>query len=161
MDWPSIVTSIGDNDSLIVKIIENNGRIIHQWNVEWFDLWKNANHLPKERVPRSRPGTMIHGIVLLDDGSIVFNFENLGLICLNKDSKPLWRLPYLTHHSIYKDGNILWVCGQRYRTTALEKFPNYLPPFIEPMILKVSISGELLEETSVLELLMTTIFMDY
>ena len=95
---------------------------------------------------------MIHGVELIEDGSIVFNFENLGLVRVDKYGKLIWKLPYLTHHSITRDKDVLWVCGQQIITKHDDRFPNYRPPFTEPMLLKVSLEGEVLEEISVLDI---------
>lgn len=153
MDWPLLITEFGSNDSLIVKIIENNGKLIHKWNIEWFDIWSDANHLPEYIKPRGRPGTLIHGIHLFDDGSIVFNFELCGLVRIDKFGNTLWKLPFATDHSVYFDGEVLWVCGQKHHQQSNEKYPYFIPPFSEPYILKVSPDGKLLEETSVFDLL--------
>jgi hypothetical protein len=153
LDWPLLISSIGDNDSLIVKIIENDGNLIHKWNIEWFNIWGDADHLPDDLTPKERPGTHIHGIHLFEDGSIVFNFEQRGLVRLDMDGKPMWKLPMVTDHSVHFDGSILWVCAQKHHSKSLPNYPGYVPPFIEPLILKVSKDGEILEQTSVFELL--------
>jgi hypothetical protein len=153
MDWPLLITEFGTNDSLIVKVINNDGKLIHKWNIEWFDIWSDANHLPEYIKPRGRPGTLIHGIHLFDDGSIVFNFELCGLVRIDKFGNTLWKLPFATDHSVYFDGEVLWVCGQKHHQQSNEKYPYFIPPFSEPYILKVSPDGELLEETSVFDLL--------
>lgn len=154
MDWPLLITAVGDNDSLIVKVIENDGSLINKWNIEWFEIWGDAEHLPDYIKPKKRPGTHIHGIHIFEDGSIVFNFEQCGLVRLDKSGKTLWKLPIATDHSVYFDGKILWVCAQLHHSKPVGKFSGYNPPFIEPLILKISTEGELLDKTSVLELLL-------
>lgn len=153
LDWPILITEFGLNDSLIVKVISTDGTLIHKWNIEWFEIWKDANHLPDYIKPRGRPGTLIHGIHLFDDGSIVFNFELCGLARIDKFGNTIWRLPFATDHSVYFDGEILWVCGQKHYLQSNAKYPYFTPPFSEPFILKVSPDGELLDETSVFDLL--------
>lgn len=153
MQWPVLITSIGNNDSLIVKIIENDGTLIHKWNIEWFNYWENSDHLPKDIAPKQRPGTHIHGIHLFDDGSIVFNFEHCGLARVDSEGKLIWKLPMSTDHSVYFDDSIIWVCAQKYHYKPIQYYPNYIPPIIEPFVLKISTEGEILEELSILELL--------
>ena len=97
---------------------------------------------------------MIHGAVLLENGNLVFNFEYLGLVCLDFQGNVVWRLPYMTHHSVTRadDGN-LWVCGQIYRTTPKERIPNLELPFREDMLLEVTPEGKIEHEWSVIDLL--------
>ena len=152
---PTMITSVSAKDSLCVEIIDMDGTTIHKWNIDWFRIWPDASHIPKRDMPRSRPGTHIHGAVLLDCGDLVFNFEHLGMVRLDVCGNVVWRLPYRTHHSIYKDefGN-LWVPGQRDHETKLAGYPNYRPPFTEPVVLKVSREGKILKEISIMDLLM-------
>lgn len=151
---PTLITSFAKNNSLSVKIINMDGTLIHEWDIDWFEIWPDATHIPKERLPKSRPGTHIHGTVLLDNGDLVFNFEYLGLVRLDVCGNVVWRLPYQTHHSIYRDEyNNLWVPGLKSHKNHLSDFPNYKPPFMEPMVLKVSEEGKILNEISIMNLL--------
>ncbi len=151
---PSLVTSIATNNGLSARVIGIDATLIHEWKIDWHGIWPNATHIPEKDIPKARPGTHIHGAVLLDNGDLVFNFEHLGLVRLNVCGDVVWRLPYRTHHSIHKDerGN-LWVSGQINHDKPLEGLPNYKPPFIEPTVIKVSQEGEVLTEISVLQLL--------
>ncbi|MCP4263574.1 MAG: hypothetical protein GY774_39620 [Planctomycetes bacterium] len=153
-DSLNLVVCIASNRQLSISVMNMEGHEIHKWNIDWFALWPNPNHLPDEAKPKSKPGTLLHGAVLLQNGDLVFNFSFLGLIRINKNGDVIWRLPYRTHHSIHEDehGN-LWVCGQKHHDKPLPKFPNYIPPFIEPTILQVSPEGNIIEEISVLDLL--------
>ena len=42
---------------------------------------------------------------LLDTGDLIFNYENLGLVRVDVCGNVVWRLPYRTHHSIWRDEN--------------------------------------------------------
>lgn len=150
----SLVSSVVDNDSLSIRVINMDGVVIHEWNIDWFDMWSDATHLPDESIPKSRPGTHIHGVVLLEDGDVIFNFEHLGLVRLDVCGNIVWRLPYRTHHSIYRDEyDNLWIPGQKRHTNNLPGLPNHKPPFFEPIVLKVSLTGEILNEISIIDLL--------
>jgi hypothetical protein len=150
----SLVTSIIEKDSLSVKIIDMDGSFVHGWNIDWFEIWPDATHIPKESIPKSRPGTHIHGNVLLDNCDLVFNFTLLGLVRLDVCGNVVWRLPYRTHHSIYRDEyNNLWVSGQKIHKKPLPRFPKHKPPFIEETVLKISLDGKILNEISMMDLL--------
>jgi hypothetical protein len=150
----NLVSRIAADGALCVDVMDTDGKVLHHWSTDWFKIWPDAKHVPPELVPKSEPGTMVHGAVLLKDGHLVFNFEYLGLVCLDFDGNVVWRLPYQTHHSIAKgnDGN-LWVCGQRRRTEPTELIPNLELPFKEDMLLEVTPEGKIKHEWSIVELL--------
>lgn len=149
-----LVTEIAAERNIVAKIIDLNGKTVHQWDIDWFKLWSNPQHLPKNLVPQTKPGTNIHGAVVMENGDLIFNFESKGLIRLDRSGEVIWRLPYLTHHSIHRhdDGN-LWVSGTRYHTEKVSRLPNLNPPFHEETILEVSPEGKILREWYVADLL--------
>ena len=152
----SLVTSMLEEDKLSVRVIDMEGQTIHEWDIDWFVLWPDATHIPESDpdYPISQPGTNINGTLLLENGDIIFNFANLGLIRLDICGNVVWRLAYRTHHILYLDEfGILWVPGMIRHLEPLPGFPNHTPPFIEFTVLKVSLDGEVLNEISVLDVL--------
>jgi hypothetical protein len=150
----NLVTAVAADDRLAAYIMDMEGKIIHSWEVDWFKIWPDARHLPDKALPKERPGTHIHGAVVLDDGDIVYNYEHLGLVRLDLCGDVVWRLPYRTHHSIQKDDEgDLWVSAQINRVSKDARYSNHKPEFIEPIILEVSQDGKIKSEISVLELL--------
>ncbi len=149
----NLVTQI-QGDALAVKIMGLDGTTLHQWDIDWFKIWPDAQHVPERLLPRTRPGTHVDGATLLDDGDLVFNFEHLGLVRLHPNGTVVWRLPYQTHHSICRDsaGN-LWVCGQKEHLQPMPGFPALVPPFVEDTILLVAPDGEIAREWSIPNLL--------
>lgn len=149
----NLVTSLAADDRLAAYVMDMDGRVVHSWNVDWFRVWPDATHVPKKALPRKRPGTHIHGAVVLDDGDIVYNYEHLGLVRLDLCGQVVWRLPYRTHHSIHKDDDgDLWVSAQINRVDSAG-YPNYKPEFVEPMILEVSQDGKIKSEIPVMKVL--------
>jgi len=148
------VVDVEGDRSLAVKVIDFDGRELQRWTIEWQDIWPDATHLSSEETPHQRPGTHIHGAEILQDGSVVFNFEHLGMVRLDACGKTVWKLPVRTHHSMFvdSDGN-LWASAQENHDQPWREFPMYKAPFIEPLILKVSPEGKVLERKSVFELL--------
>lgn len=150
----NLVTRLAPNNELAVDIIDMDGKTIHSWNVDWFRIWPDADHLPTMLIPKSKPGTHVHGAVVMEDGGLVFNFEHLGLVRLNRESEVVWRLPYRTHHSVYRhDDGHLWVCGQKRREEISPYFPKRKPPYDEYTLLEISPQGEIINEWSVQEIL--------
>jgi hypothetical protein len=151
----NLVTGLGPDLRHFAKILDMDGRALHEWNVDWFRIWPDASHLPEEVVPRSRPGAFIHGATVLGNGDLIFNFSTLGMVRLNRDSEVVWRLPYRTHHSLFMDevGN-LWTCGAKKRHEERDPgFPFRKPPFDEYTLLAVSAQGKILHEWSIPDIL--------
>ncbi|HSM06687.1 MAG TPA: arylsulfotransferase family protein [Longimicrobiales bacterium] len=150
----NLVTRFESETEFRAEILDMDGALVHQWAVDWFDVWPDADHLPEQRIPRERPGTHIHGAVVLPDGDLVYNYEHLGLVRLDRDGEVVWRLPYPTHHSVHLDeaGN-LWVSGQIDHESPVDRFPQRSPPFSEYTALEVSPDGEILSEWSVSRIL--------
>lgn len=149
----NLVTCVGPDRMLVAKVIDMDGTELHRWDVDWFEIWPDAEHIPW-RKPEGRPGASIHGAYLTREGDLIFNFEYLGLVRLAKDGEVMWRLPYQTHHSIYADDDEhLWVSGQIDHTQPKPGFPNYRPNFTEYTVLKVSLEGEILQEFSLFDVL--------
>ncbi len=150
----SLVTKIAAERNISAKIIDLNGNTVHEWKIDWFKMWPNPQHLPKKLVPQSKPGTNIHGAVVMENGDLIFNFESKGLIRIDRDGEVIWRLPYLTHHSIHQhdDGN-LWVSGTKYQTEKVSRLPNLIPPFYEETILEITPEGKILREWYIADIL--------
>ncbi|MBN2163657.1 MAG: aryl-sulfate sulfotransferase [Pontiellaceae bacterium] len=146
----NLITCISDHLDLAVELRDMNGTMVHEWIVNWFDAWPDAQHLPDDIRPKSSPGTHIHGAVLLPNGNLVYNYEHLGTVCMDPDSRVVWKLPYRTHHSIHRhDDGTLWICAQKTRNEINPDFPNRRIPYDEYIILEVSQSGTVLKEWSV------------
>lgn len=153
-DGLNLVTRFVSDSVFHADIVDMQGNLLHRWNTDWFELWPDADHLPDFRVPRSRPGTHIHGAVVLSDGDLVFNFEHLGLVRLDRDGSVVWRLPYVTHHSVHlSEEGTLWVSGQVDHDEVEDRFPHRGPVFSEYTALEVSTDGEILGEWSIADIL--------
>lgn len=149
-----LVTRLAAGSNFVIELMDADGEVIHQWRADWFTIWPDADHIPEQLTPKRRPGTIVHGAIVLESGDVIFNFEHLGLICLDWNGTPRWRLAYQTHHSVHRhnDGN-LWVCGEKWHFETDPRFPNHVPPFIEQMLLEVSIDGKILKERPVADIL--------
>jgi hypothetical protein len=151
-----LVSGIRERSDLMAKIMDNQGRVIHEWDIDWFRLWPDPVHLPDDLRPQRKPGSHIHGIVFMPNGDLVFNFERLGLMRLGYCGEVVWRLPRLTNHSLHvdDDGN-LWVLDRELldEEASLKVLPNYTGKYL-PLLLEVSPDGELKQQISVYDLLL-------
>ncbi|HPF37013.1 MAG TPA: arylsulfotransferase family protein [Phycisphaerae bacterium] len=149
-DGLNLVTRIGDDDRLVAEVLDMEGRPLQTWNVDWFERWPDAEYLPSEVKPRSRPGCQIHGAVVAPNGDLVFNYDYLGLMRLGRDGATKWRLPYQTHHSVHlSDDGRLWVCGQERMFEDEKAHPWRTAPYDASTILEISPNGEILTKWSV------------
>jgi len=153
-DALNLVTAMGPDKTLALKVVDMQGELVHQWPVDWFDTWPDPDHLPKGAVPQTRPGTHIHGTKLLPNGDVIFNYEMQGTVRMGVCGDVQWRLPHQTHHSLHLDDDgVLWIPGVRTGQQKLPDYPAHVPPIRESMIFQVSQDGELLEALSVFDLL--------
>ena len=151
----TLISGIGPDRELLAQVIDANGRTVHSWHVDWFELFPEPPaYLENKGLPQSKPGTELHGIQLTPDGGIVFNFERLALIRMDACGKVVWRLPYRTHHSVFADEDgTYWVSGQIPRREPRPDLPNYLPEFQDYTVLHVSPDGKILKEINLTEVL--------
>ena len=153
-DGPNLVTRLGADGDLVAEVLAMDGRVLQRWDVDWHSVWPDAAHLPGHLIPRRPLDTHIHGAVVMSNGDLVFNYEHLGLVRLDRHSRVVWRLPYQTHHSVtLDDDGTLWVCGQRERSEPDPDLPLRQPIYDEYTILRVSPDGQILDEWVLSDLL--------
>lgn len=150
----TLVSLIDAKRHSVVRVIDRQNAVVFSWDTDWFRTWPDADHVTEEELPKTHPGTQVHGMALMANGDLVFNFEFLGLMRLDPCGNVVWRLPYRTHHSIHvdEDGH-LWVPGQRRHFAPDPDYPNHVPPFFEPVLLEVTPDGTIRTEISVFDLL--------
>jgi Arylsulfotransferase (ASST) len=149
-DGVTFVTSMWDKTNGL-DLIGMDGSILHRWRVSLNEIF------PKSVDPNLRSqlhdwDIMIHGARLYPNGDVVFNFEDGGLVKIDRCSKVIWKLPFDTHHSVYEDaeGN-LWVPGRKTLTEPQKRLPLLNPPIHEDYVFKVSPEGRILEQISLLD----------
>ena len=81
------------------------GNTLNEWDLDWFKIWPDAEHLSDWRMPKSKPGTFVHGAIIMENGDLVFNYEHLGMVRLNPKGNVMWRVPSQTHHSLHRAEN--------------------------------------------------------
>ncbi|QPG58250.2 arylsulfotransferase family protein [Shewanella eurypsychrophilus] len=83
-----------------VKLIDMTGKELHRWNINFFRIWPQADHLAENLRPTSEFYTHTQGFIVFPDGSIIINIGGKGSAKLDKCSNVLWTLDRRTHHSI-------------------------------------------------------------
>lgn len=137
-----------------LRLIRLDGSIVRRWPARFTDIFPNQTHIaPAQTVPKGNWNVEVHGSLALPDGSVVFNFEYAGIVKLDRCGRVQWTVPRMTHHSVEpsEDGGF-WVSSRRY-VQGTSPFPEFTPPYHEETLMKVSATGTVLDEISVLGVL--------
>lgn len=159
-----VVNTNERNDSLVflsgfmdgasaLRLIARDGTVIANWPVSYDVIFPDSGRDPG-------PEPDVHGALVEQDGSVVFNFEYAGMVKLDRCGEVVWTLKHPTHHSVEtaRAGGY-WVVG---RTRHRDNLDNKFPPFTETssrrgydddQILHVSGDGEILLQRSIAEIL--------
>ncbi len=153
---PGLTFVVGLGADMIhrAQVIDPDGEVAHEWPVDWFEIWPDDGFLPANRRPRRQPGASIHGSHVLDDASLVFNFEYLSTIKLDACGEVVWKQENLGHHSVHiSDDGHVWVGGQRYHPAGTDTgHQAHRAPLKEETAQEISPEGEILREISTLDL---------
>jgi len=149
--WPETEWTCG------IRLIDSDNNTLHHWEVKANDIWPQSPHNDIDNNTKNTNENYVHGVYLYPNGDIVFNVEFMGLVKMNAEGDVLWKLPYRTHHSVFRDEHDnLWVAGAKWveeGNNRIKLFPGLEFPFIEDTILKISPEGKILNEISLLEAL--------
>lgn len=139
-------------DSNELRLIQRDGTIVARWPVKFSEIFHGMEDFGER--PASDLNVAIHGALALPDGSIVFNFDRVGVVKIDRCGKVLWKLGGGAHHSVERaEGGGFWVPGRKYYGTGSPSpFPPFSPPFAEDHIMKISDDGKIQKEMSVVKL---------
>jgi hypothetical protein len=147
-----VMMDLGDRENA-VRVMDRTGRIIHEWRPLWLDLWPpgEGNFDDDIRPPK---GTLLHGLEITPDASIVANFEYLSTFSLDVCGNTLWKLDNLGHHSVHRneDGSF-WVPAMERIKKNPVGFRMHRASFDSYLIQHISADGRILESKSLTELL--------
>lgn len=151
---PTLVAFLGADRHQFIQVIDRDANPIQEWRVDWFDLWPNADHLTEDLRPKELPGAIVHGVLLLDDGSVLLQHDACGLVKLDACGHVVWRVPARTHHSLHIDerGHI-WTSIRHTREEPPEGLAAYRAPYEEYTVVEISPDGKILQEVSLFDLL--------
>jgi hypothetical protein len=155
-DGVTLVSSLFDGD-VGLRLINPDGTTFHAWRIRYLDLWNEQEQVALQLRPVVNWDVGLMGAHVFPDASIVFTFNNGGLVKLDKCGHIVWKRTYLTHHSIFssEDGT-LWapsVKGTVATGRAMGLAP-LVPPFIEDTVLQLDSNGSVLREISVPKLML-------
>lgn len=136
----------------MVRVMDRDGRVIHEWRAFWSDIWgDDEGDFPE----RPRTGVYLHGVELLPDGSLVANFEHQSTFRLDICGDVMWKLDNLGHHSVhYADDETLWVSGEDRDAGLNSGFPNHDDPIRSWTLDNIDLDGKVLRSIPVIEVLL-------
>ena len=132
-----------------IRLIRRDGEVVARWPAPLSRLVPDRSHVPEN--PTTDWNVDLHGMWVEPDGSVVFNFEYVAMVKLDRCGELVWSLPHMTHHSIEPaaDGGY-WVPGRRHVTVGdANALSPLAPPYWEDLLLRVSADGEIERSISV------------
>jgi hypothetical protein len=140
------------DDGNELRLIRRDGSIVARWPVAFSEIFTDTRHIHEP--PATDWNTDTHGALIQPDGSVVFVFEYMGLVKLDRCGQLQWKVAAPVHHSVERaESGGYWVPGRNYvLEEATTRFPPFSVPYHEDTVLRISENGEILEERSLVEL---------
>lgn len=140
---------MGDDQK--VRLIQRDGKIIHEWRLRVHELIPSAGQC--RNPPQTDWNTSTHNTLIQPDGSIVLSFESCGMVKLDRCGGKLWATRDITHHSpnFLHDGGI--VIGGSQHVTSPARWP-IKSPYWEDLIRTFDAKGRLLRDRKITDLLL-------
>ena len=150
----TLVSGLGPGYFADARVVDAQGRVVQQWDLDWFKLWPKPDHLPSWAVIKGPPGPLTHGIVLADNGDLIFNFERGGLMRVDACGRVRWKLAHMTSHAVFRDedGN-LWVPDETWAPMRDPDLPAFRGPIEDDYLLKITPEGRILKRWRMFDLL--------
>lgn len=150
-----------------LRLIDMLGRELHRWDVDFFKIWPNPEHIEEKYRPKTKFNYHTQGMVVFPDASVLVNVSGKGAAKLDKCGNVEWTVDHLTHHSITPlDDGGYWIPSHRpardtpdhlifagiTRDKLLNAPPGQLYQY-ENLVLRVGARGEVIDSFSVLQAL--------
>lgn len=150
-----LVTGLGSENHPEARVIDSQGKVYQRWSIDWFQIWPNATHIAEQIRPKGAPGPNIHGVMIADNGDLVFNMDWAALIRMDACGHVRWKLPHMTHHSLFRDddGNF-WVPDLKMGKMHDPHFPGYVEGTYDYSVTKVSPDGKILKSWRIFDILL-------
>jgi hypothetical protein len=150
----TLVYGVGESKQMFIRVLDHRGTVYFERFFDIFDIWDDFGHLPDGRRPQSSPGGEIAGLILMENGDLVFNFEPAGLVRTNYCGEVIWKLDLPTHHAVTLGENgHFYAVAQEFHEKADPDWPAVEPVFQEEMIVEIGQDGTVLQTISIFDLL--------
>lgn len=136
-----------------VRIVDRSGAVLHEWTPVFSEIWPEGSG---SFIKRPAVDMFLHGVVVLPDGSLVANFENLSTFRLSPCGDVMWKLDNNGHHSVhYAEDGTLWVGAEdNFGADMPTGYPNHKGPFRSWTLQNLTVDGELIRSIPVVDILM-------
>lgn len=140
---------MGDDQK--VRLMQRDGRIVHEWRLKFHELLPDAGQCRK--APMTDWNISTHDTLIQPDGSVILSFESCGMVKLDRCGGKLWATREMTHHSpnFLRDGGI--VIGGSTQITSPARWPIQ-SPYWEDLIRRFDANGKLRRERKITDLLL-------
>jgi hypothetical protein len=147
-----LMMDLGDRENA-VRVMDRSGRVIHEWKPLWLDLWpKGEGSFTDDERPIK--GTLLHGLEILPDASIVSNFEYLSTFSLDVCGAVKWKHDNHGHHSVHRnDDGSFWVPAVNVIRKNPVGYPLHVAPFDSYLIQKIGADGRMLQSKPLTDIL--------
>ena len=143
------------DDQFGASLIDMEGRTLHTWKVALSEAFPDQDYLEIEPPDFD---VVLHGAALLPDGGVILNMEGLGAVQIDRCSKIVWRLPMVTHHSVWPlpNGEALVAVDRKHHAVD-PRYPRLAPGpegyFTENLFVRVQADGTVAEEISIFDII--------
>jgi hypothetical protein len=135
-----------------LRLIRADGSVMHRWQPSFFEAFRSTAHIrPRSLIPLSEINVEIHGAAALPDGSVVFNYEGVGTVKLDRCGAIQWTVPRMTHHALSPTAGGGFIIPSFRFIEDHSRYPAIAPPYLEPTVLKVAPDGAIRQEVSILD----------
>lgn len=140
------------DDGNELRLVRRDGSIVMRWPVAFSEIFTSTEHVREP--PATDWNTDTHGALIEPDGSVVFVFEYMGLVKLDRCGALEWKVAAPVHHSVERAAaGGYWAPGRNYvLEEATAAFPPFSAPYNEDTVLRISEDGEILQERSLVAL---------
>ncbi|MFY0673813.1 MAG: hypothetical protein JXQ87_10425 [Bacteroidia bacterium] len=144
-----------ENNSFI-RVYSTSGELLREVQVDFTKyrkLFKEDKDRDRFKPTHKYANPLINGIVLLNNGRLIFNIEYEGMVCLDKNDSILWTRGIFTHHSINMGlDSSIWVCGGNFFEKSAFKEECWGDENIINLTLQ---NGEIIKKWSIRELFLS------
>ena len=128
------------DDAVYIRLLDHQEIIVKKWKIDTINL--NLGVDPFR--------SLIYGLVILPDGSVMFNYGDYGLVKADKCGKFVWALPGAHHLITVTSRGTFWVARLEKRN---KNRITIEAPYDDDFLVEINQLGEVLREISFIDLL--------
>lgn len=152
-DDPYIFMTLYREGAFMAQIIDRDGGIVHEWKIPYKKL--NLLRAEDTKIQLSEKNVTLHGAFLTNNGDLYLVIEYGALIKLNRHSDLLWAIHLPINHDVDVDSNgTVWTLSRKLVKRGERWIPLAMKPYFEDQVLKISSDGKVLEQFSLLDIIL-------